>query len=72
METNKVKTESLPRTWSDIIDSFDVGETRRFPTNNPATLQSARVAISRRAKIHTDDNFSTQSFDGYFAITRNA
>lgn len=70
MATSKIKTETLPRTWSDIMNSFDVGETRRFPTVNPATLQSARVAISRRQKTNPDDKFNTQSFDGYFTITR--
>lgn len=68
---NNVRTETLPRTWSDIISTFKIGEVRKFPCVNPKALQSARVAISRWTNKHPEANFATESGDGYFTISRN-
>lgn len=68
---NNVRTETLPRTWSDIIGTIKVGEVRKFPCINPQALQSARVAISRWIKKHPEADFATESSDGFFTITRN-
>ena len=43
-KTHSIKTEQLPRTWSEILSSFSVREIRKFPLEGQA-LTNARHAI---------------------------
>ena len=45
-KTPSIKTEQLPRTWSEILGSFSVREIRKFPLEGQA-LTNARHAIPR-------------------------
>ena len=45
-KTHSIKTEQLPRTWSEILSSFSVREIRKFPLEGQA-LTNARHAIPR-------------------------
>ena len=66
-----ITLEEPPRTWPDVISSFEVGESRNFPSVNPASIASSRIAIARWVNAHPEMNFTTKSFSGYFTITRN-
>ena len=50
-KTHSIKTEQLPRTWSEILSSFSVREIRKFPLEGQA-LTNARHAIPRLSLIH--------------------
>ena len=45
-KTHSIKTEQLPRTWSEILSSFSVREIRKSPLEGQA-LTNARHAIPR-------------------------
>lgn len=47
--TPPIKTEQLPRTWSEILGSFSVREIRKFPLEGQA-LTNARHAIPRMGR----------------------
>ena len=55
-KTHSIKTEQLPRTWSEILSSFSVREIRKFPLEGQA-LTNARHAIphpcQRQAFLHS-------------------
>lgn len=60
-----IKTEQLPRTWSEILGSFSVREIRKFPLEGQA-LTNARHAIPRMERRGL--TFRTRSKDNHFYI----
>ena len=64
-KTPSIKTEQLPRTWSEILGSFSVREIRKFPLEGQA-LTNARHAIPRMARRGV--TFRTRSKDNHFYI----
>ena len=64
-KTPSIKTEQLPRTWSEILGSFSVREIRKFPLDGQA-LTDARHAIPRMERRGL--TFRTRSKDNHFYI----
>ena len=64
-KTPSIKTEQLPRTWSEILGSFSVREIRKFPLEGQA-LTNARNAIPRMERRSL--TFRTRSKDNHFYI----
>lgn len=64
-KTHSIKTEQLPRTWSEILSSFSVREIRKFPLEGQA-LTNARHAIPRMERRGL--TFRTRSKDKHFYI----
>lgn len=62
-KTHSIKTEQLPRTWSEILSSFSVREIRKFPLEGQA-LTNARHAIPRMERRGL--TFRTRSKDKHF------
>lgn len=60
-----IKTQQLPRTWSEILGSFSVREIRKFPLEGQA-LTNARHAIPRMERRGL--TFRTRSKDNHFYI----
>ena len=62
-KTHSIKTEQLPRTWSEILSSFSVREIRKFPLEGQA-LTNARHAIPRMERRGPDipHPFQRQAF----------
>lgn len=63
--TPPIKTEQLPRTWSEILGSFSVREIRKFPMEGQA-LTNARHAIPRMERRGL--TFRTRSKNNHFYI----
>ena len=64
-KTHSIKTEQLPRTWSEILSSFSVREIRKFPLEGQA-LTNARHAIPRMERRGL--TFRTRSKDKHLYI----
>ena len=64
-KTPSIKTEQLPRTWSEILGSFSVREIRKFPLEGQA-LTNARHAIPRMERSGL--TFCTRSKYNHFYI----
>ena len=64
-KTPSIKTEQLPRTWSEILGSFSVREIRKFPLEGQA-LTNARHAIPRMERRGL--TFRTPCKDNHFYI----
>lgn len=60
-----IKQGQLPRTWSEILGSFDCGEIQRFPLEGQA-LTNARHAIPRMYRKGLE--FRTRSKGDHFYI----
>lgn len=65
-KTHSIKTEQLPRTWSEILSSFSVREIRKFPLEGQA-LTNARHAIPRMERRGL--TFRTRSKDKHFTFS---
>ena len=59
-KTHSIKTEQLPRTWSEILSSFSVREIRKFPLEGQALTNAAKhnTDNKRRAREMNPDNLT--------------
>lgn len=66
----QVEEGTLPFTWVDVLRSFEIGQTKRFPVNSAGMVSTIRSHIGRYQHV-TGKDFSTSCEGMSIIITRN-